>query len=134
MTNYKQYSFDAYCKTLLRHAAANAHKARKRRAAKTVPLSGLSEREMNRLYYYDSYDFEKSSFIAYGRVVEITNERLSAALENLTPQQRDILLLHGCFGLTDTEIGGLMGLPRSTVQYRRTAAASYIRNCMEGTK
>lgn len=134
MTNYKQYSFDAYCKALLRHAAANAHKARKRRAAKTVPFSGLSEREMNRLYYYDSYDFEKSSFTAYGRVVEITNENLSAALERLTPSQRDILLLYGCFGLTDAEIGNLMGLPRSTVQYRRKAAASYIRNCMEGTK
>lgn len=131
MSEYKRHSFDAYCKKLLRNAAANAHKSRKRRAARIIPFSGLSEREKGQLAYYDDYGLDKRVYLIHGREVEIRDEGLHRALEQLTPSQRDILFLSCCFELTDAEIAGLLSLPRSTVQYRRTAAINYIRKIME---
>ncbi len=127
MNEQKRYSFDAYCKRLLRNAAANAHKARKRRAERTVQLSALSQNELNRLSYCDDYELDKRVYWSYGRAVEIRSMELASALEQLTQTQRDILLLSCCFGLKDTEIAAMLSLPRSTVQYRRTAAIGYIR-------
>lgn len=131
MSDYKQHSFDAYCKTVLRHAAANAHKARKRHADRVVPFSGLSDTDMGHLSYCDDLDFEKSIYIVQGHEVEISNERLAAAMESLTPIQREILLLSCCFNFKDAEIAELLDIPRSTVQYRRKAAIDYARKILE---
>ena len=43
-------SFDAYCKSVLRHAASKAHRGRKRTAAKVIPFSALSVDELTCLY------------------------------------------------------------------------------------
>lgn len=131
MSEYKEHSFDAYCKTILRHAAANAHKARKRQAAKIVPFSCLSSGELKQLCAYDSYSVDKQTYIACGHEVEIADEALCNALERLTDIQRDILILAFCFDLPDIEISQLLSLPRSTVQYRRNTALKYIRKLME---
>ncbi|MEL7568783.1 MAG: RNA polymerase subunit sigma-24, partial [Dehalobacterium sp.] len=74
MNNYKQHSFDAYCKTILRHAAANAYKSKRRRAARIVPFSCLSDSELKRLCAYDSYSVDKQTYTAYGREVEIEHD------------------------------------------------------------
>ena len=131
MSHHKEHSFDAYCKTILRRTAANAHKQRKRLAVREIPFSGLSETELNRLCCYDDYESDKQTFTACGREIEIRCDALCLALEALTQRQRDILLLSSCFGLTDNEIGQLLHLPRSTVQYQRKAVLDYIRELME---
>lgn len=38
MSHHKEHSFDAYCKTILRRTAANAHKQRKRLARPGDPV------------------------------------------------------------------------------------------------
>ena len=131
MNEYKQHSFDVYCKTILRHAAANAYKSKRRRAARIIPFSGLSESDLQRLCAYDSYSVDKQTYTTYGGEVEIEHDGLCAALEHLGRSQRDILLLSYCFDFTDAEIGELLSIPRSTVQYRRSAALDCIRKFLE---
>lgn len=131
MSKSSEHQFDAYCKKLLRHAAVNAHRARRRRASKTVTFSGLTPRELNQLYFYDSYDVDKQTVTTCGREVEIENESLYNALSTLKRDKRDILLLSACFDMTDTEISETLSIPRSTVQYRRKAAIRYIKKYME---
>lgn len=127
MSRTKEYVFDAYCKAVMRNAATNAHKQRRRRASKAILFSDLAKGELERLQTTDSYEVDKHIFTAYGREVEITDTDLFAALCETKRDQRDILLLSACFELSDADISALLSIPRSTVQYRRTAAAEYIR-------
>jgi RNA polymerase sigma-70 factor (ECF subfamily) len=47
-----------------------------------------------------------------------TSQRLSAAVQVLAPEERDLLLLFGCVGLTYAEIAEALSLPIGTVRSR----------------
>ena len=113
MSHHKEHSFDAYCKTILRRTAANAHKQRKRLAVREIPFSGLSETELNRLCCYDDYESDKQTFTACGREIEIRCDALCLALEALTQRQRDILLLSSPLlsRLLKADAGPFQGFP-----------------------
>ena len=115
MSHHKEHSFDAYCKTILRRTAANAHKQRKRLAVREIPFSGLSETELNRLCCYDDYESDKQIFTACGREIEIRCDALCLALEALTQRQRDILLLLAEHRLTADELVGRTEIPARRV-------------------
>jgi RNA polymerase sigma-70 factor (ECF subfamily) len=56
-----------------------------------------------------------------------TDERLSAALQVLAPEERDLLLLFGCVGLTYAEIAEALSLPIGTVRSRISRLRSRVR-------
>ncbi len=125
-------TFDAYCKSVLRHAAAKAYRRRKRAAARVIPFSGLPLDELEKLFYCDRYSVDSCIYRALDYEVEITEERLQEAIEQLTKEQRDVLLLSACFEHTDAEIATLLDIPRSTAQYRKNAAIRSVRTYLEG--
>ena len=60
------------------------------------------------------------------------DRRVSAeALRTLPEDKRTIILLHYFSGMTDVEIGKKFGIPRSTVQYRRTSTFEQLRRYLE---
>lgn len=130
------YRFNAYAKKLLRHTASNAHKARRRkkRQLDAERFSDLPDEEVERLSFEDDYGLDRQTFSACGRDIEINDADLSAALCRLPKAQREVLLLSACYDLADAEIAELLSVPRSTVQYRRTAAISYLQTVLEGHK
>ena len=130
MSHHKEHSFDAYCKTILRRTAANAHKQRKRLAVREIPFSGLSETELNRLCCYDDYESDKQTFTACGREIEIRCDALCLALEALTQRQRDILLylrneimkaLDGSSAFTPELLGGMIKEQEAKYAEQQTA-------------
>lgn len=125
-------TFDAYCKSVLRHAASKAHRGRKRASTRVIPFSGLTLGELEQLFYCDRYSVDSRTYHALDCEVEITEERLQEAIEQLTKEQRDVLLLSACFEHTDAEIATLLDIPRSTAQYRKNAAIRSVRTYLEG--
>jgi RNA polymerase sigma factor (sigma-70 family) len=58
---------------------------------------------------------------------------LSAALAELRPQEREILLLHAWAGLTDREIAAALSLPLGTVKSRLHRTRERLRNRLDPT-
>lgn len=122
-----EYSFNAFCKTLLYYEAINTYRE----------ISKKREREVSLDYLYEvgcepsAAEQYLSTFNIRGEAVTIENEQLATALLNLTEQQQEILFLYFFFGYRDAEIGKLCGCCRTTANYRNNTALQQLRKEME---
>lgn len=122
-----EYSFNAFCKTLLYYEAINTYRE----------ISKNREREVSLDYLYEvgcepsAAEQYLSTFNIRGEAVTIENEQLATALLNLTEQQQEILFLYFFFGYRDAEIGKLCGCCRTTANYRKNTALRQLRKEME---
>ena len=66
-------------------------------------------------------------FSSHGYDLQIDNELVAEAFASLPATEQSILVLRCVLDLTDAEIGSLMGLPRYTVQRRRTKVLKALR-------
>ena len=97
------YTFNGYCKTVIRFAAINAWRDRSRRRQKEIP-------------------YEEYPITICGQTVILTNGDLAAALLSLPEKNREIIVLYFFGHYTQQEIGEMYGRCRSTTGYqiRRT--------------
>ena len=124
-------AFNAFCKRTLKNEAINAHRGSKRQQLREVSFSDLSPQEENLLVAFDEYfvgDAEQTFCVA-GK--EITAKELADALHSLPEEKRSAVLLYYFFDMSDTEIARLHGIPRSTVQYRRTSSLELLKRYLE---
>lgn len=127
-----QHQYDSFIKKVLRGEASNYKKEIARRAAREVNFSDLSKKELNQLIAMDEYAAENSLFHVMGFDVEVKNGLLSEALETLPEKKRNIILMAYFLDMTDTEIGQLMNLVRSTVFRHRTSTLKNLKEYLEG--
>ncbi len=122
-----EYSFNAFCKTLLYYEAINTYRE----------ISKKREREVSLDYLYEvgcepsAAEQYLTTFNIRGEAVTIENEQLATALLNLTEQQQEKLFLYFFFGYRDAEIGKLCGCCRTTANYRKNTALRQLRKEME---
>lgn len=122
-----EYSFNAFCKTLLYYEAINTYRE----------ISKKREREVSLDYLYEvgcepsAAEQYLTTFNIRGEAVTIENEQLATALLNLTEQQQEKLFLYFFFGYRDAEIGKLCGCCRTTANYRKNTALQQLRKEME---
>lgn len=122
-----EYSFNAFCKTVLYYEAINTYRE----------ISKKREREVSLDYLYEvgcepsAAEQYLTTFNICGEAVTIENEQLATALLNLTEQQQEILFLYFFFGYRDAEIGKLCGCCRTTANYRKNTALRQLRKEME---
>lgn len=128
----KRHSFDAYCKRLVKNAAIDIQRRNAWQGQKEVSFSELSKKDLPRLQYMDSYDSDRNVFSVLDTDVVIENEDLGAALAELSPERRNVVLLSYLLDMKDREIAKQLDLSISTVQYRRTSALTRLRKLMEG--
>ena len=102
-----------------------------RRAAHEVPLSELSEEQMERLYALDEYPSEAIHFDVQGYDVAINNEKLADALTALPDDKRDIVLLAYFLDMSDQEIADKLNMVRCTVQRKRAKSLEEMKRRME---
>jgi RNA polymerase sigma-70 factor (ECF subfamily) len=57
---------------------------------------------------------------------------LREALASLSPQERDLLILHACLDLTYDELAETFALPLGTVRSRLHRARAKVRRLLEG--
>ena len=79
---------------------------------------------------YDDYSTDYDLYKVMGYDVKIKNELLSEALQELSEEERFILLLYG-LGFNDGEIADLLKIVRRTVNYKRQRGFEKVRKRME---
>ena len=125
-------AFNGFCKRTLKNEAINAHRDTKKQQLYETVFSDLSPNEEAMLCTYDVYftdDAGEKSFCVAGR--EITVKFLLEALESLSEEKRDAILLYYFFGMNDAEIAKIRNVSRSTVQYRRKSAFKLLKMVLE---
>ena len=140
MMNTEQYrehierTFNAFCKIVLYHAALNAYKKIRRKQQFEVSLDYLREFDFDPVAAIDEY-FVKydvpTAFAVHRKVVIVKSEQLAAALLYLLEKWREVLFLRYYLGYSDTEIGRLFGVCRSTIFHRRKIALLLLRKEMD---
>ena len=78
-----RHQFDSFCRKVLREEARDYLRELMRRAAHEVPLSELSEEQMERLYALDEYPSEAIHFDVQGYDVAINNEKLADVIQEV---------------------------------------------------
>ena len=140
MMNNEQYrehierTFNAFCKIVLYHAALNTYKIIRRKQQFEVSLDYLREFDFEPVTttdeYFVKYDMP-TTFTVCGKSVIVESEQLAAALLRLPEKRREVLFMRYYLGYSDTEIGSLFGVSRSTTFRRRKIALRLLRKEME---
>ena len=140
MMNTEQYrehierTFNAFCKIVLYHAALGAYKKIRKKQQFEVSLDYLREFDFKPVTttdeYFVKYDVP-TAFTVHGKTVIVESEQLAAALLRLPEKRREVLFLRYYLGYSDTEIGRLFGVCRSTIFRRRKRALRLLRQEME---
>lgn len=128
---FQEETFDSFCKRLIRNASADAHKKLSAQAARETMLSALSSSDHLRLSAEDEYHPYTHTFLVHGQSVCVYDWHLGQALQHLTPQRRNIILLFYFLGHNEPEIGRLLRLKTGTVHYRHNAALQHLREIVE---
>lgn len=125
----QEEQFDSYCKTVLCNALIDHQRKMNRRKQKECFLEDMSSDirycEPN-VCFSDQYTFRILDI-----EIAIKNLLLGAALEILSENQRDIVLLSYFLDMKDHEIAKQMHLVRRTVSYRRNCSLKKLREVME---
>lgn len=140
MMNSEQYrehierTFNAFCKIVLYHAALGVYKKLRKKQQFEVSLDYLCEFDFEPVTTTDEhfvkYDMP-TTFTVHGKTVIVESEQLAAALLRLPEKRREVLFLRYYLGYSDTEIGRLFGVCRSTIFRRRKRALRLLRQEME---
>src|SRR5699024_2743754 len=104
---------------------------RRKQQSMEMTFSDLTPQEAHQLYTLDKqYEGEESeTFQVAGK--KITPKLLAEAIRTLPEEKRNTVLLYYFFRLSDVEIGQLLDIPRSTVQYRRTSSFERLKRFLE---
>ena len=90
---YLEQTFDSFCKAVIRNESRNIHKRFRKISEHEISLYGLSAADEAKLQTEDSYNTEKPLFTVDEKCFSVDDERLANALDFLTPQRRDVILL-----------------------------------------
>jgi len=129
-----RHQFDYICKLVMRGERCTYIKQILKRAEKEIPFSEVSEIELNSIHTTDEYPIESTHYSVMGYTIEVKDERLVAAIDELTPVKRDILLLHFFMGMNCTAIGKLIGRDCSTISHHKRRALVLMKKSMEERK
>ena len=140
MMNSEQYqehierTFNAFCKIVLYHTALGVYKKLRKKQQFEVSLDYLCEFDFEPVTttdeYFVKYDVPTACTVR-GKTVVVESEQLAAVLLRLPEKRREVLFLRYYLGYSDTEIGRLFGVCRSTIFHRRKRALRLLRKEME---
>ena len=128
------YTFNGYCKTVIRFAAINAWRDRSRRRQKEISFEYLTEEKFYPLGTTDEYfeaPYEEYSITICGQTVILTNGELAAALLSLPEKKREIIYLYFFGNYTQQEIADLYGQCKSTAWHYIHSALQMLQEEME---
>lgn len=96
-----------------------------------IVSSELVENELNRQSFMDDYITDMDVFHVLDMDIEVKDELLFQALERLSEQQRNVILLFYYRNMSDQEIANEMHKVRSTICYHRNSSLQKLREIME---
>ena len=130
--NTIRHQFDCYCKKILREESRNIKKKLFREYDRQKDLQDIAQISAKELVYIDIYPFEEEFFEVLNCLVAVQNENLAHALQILSEDKREIILLAYFLDMSDREIAEKLNLFRSTVQRNRTNALKILKEQLAG--
>ena len=125
------HQFDYLCKLVFRGERCNYIKSILRRAEKEVSFSDMPEYEVDKLQTTDEYPSDNANYSVMGFTIEVRDEQLAAAIDELSPLKRDIVLLYFFMDMNCAVIARLMDKSRYTISYHRRNALVLLKKSME---
>ncbi|MDK4456680.1 sigma-70 family RNA polymerase sigma factor [Enterococcus faecalis] len=126
-----QYTFDSYCRTVIRNEARNIQKQYKRFRERQFPLTELTEREFEELSYVDLNIGNSKVFLTCGMKLLVANPELAEAINKLPEELKRIILLFYYAGYNNREIGEPIGLSAGSIWYQRQKAVKQLKRNLE---
>lgn len=124
--------FCTYCWKSLLNARKDIARRRDRRAKRVRLFGEMRESELNKLACPVCVHCFESLFDVRGMGVTVSDPDIADAIRALDADGQAIVLLHYFAEWPDGKIGTHLGIPRSTVQFRRNAALRLLRETLEG--
>lgn len=118
--------FDSYCKTVLRNCLKDYYKEQVARRKYEMLAQAQTDTYTYDVYFANAHFFRVQEFC-----VPICRDDLVHALLRLPEDNRYILLLSCCVGLSDREIANRMHMIRRTVAYRRARTLLLMRGWLD---
>ena len=129
-----EYTFNAFCRIVIRYAAIGAWHEWSRRRQREVSFEYLTEEKYHTLnasggFFINSY--EEYPVTICGQTIMLTSGELAEALSVLPEKKREIIYLYFFEKYTQQEIGELYGRCRSTAWHHIHSALLVLREEME---
>ena len=128
------YTFNGFCKVVIRYAAINAWRERSRRRQREISFEYLTEEKFYPFSTTDEYfadPYNEYRITICGQTVILTNGELAAALLSLPEKKREIIYLYFFGRYTQQEIGEIYGSCRSTAWHHIHSALKMLHEEME---
>ena len=129
------YTFNSFCKTVIRYAAINAWRERNRRRQKEISFEYLTEEKFYPLNTPDNHfpaHCEEYPVTICGQTIILTNGELAAALLSLPEREKEIIFLYFFGSYTQQEMGEMYRHARSTMSRHIHSALQMLQEEMEG--
>ena len=129
------YTFNSFCKTVIRYAAINACRERNRRRQKEISFEYLTEEKFYPLNTPDNHfpaNCEEYPVTICGQTIILTNGELAAALLSLPEREKEIIYLYFFGNYTQQEMGKMYRRARSTMSRHLHSALQMLQEEMEG--
>ena len=128
---YQEETFDSFCKRVIRHESADAHRELATRAKYETQMSALPVSALDAFSTEDTYHLYCRTYNVLGRSILVHSQTLGEALQFIIPQHRNIILLYYFLDYSDVEIGRMLGLSTRAVLTRRMAALRRLQQFLE---
>ena len=125
-----QYTFNAFCKVVIRHAAIDIILKLRRRWEREVSLDYLMNEKF--VQFAASEPDEEYPFSVCGQTVLLCNVTLAAALSTLPEQAQEEIFRYYFLHQPQRVIGAYFGQTRSTAGRHIRLALQRLRRLMEG--
>lgn len=123
--------FDCLVKKVIKCEQKKYYRDISNRKKREITFSDLPEKIFSKFSIMDDYSSNYTVFNVIGMEVRILDEQLSKVLKILPKKKRNIILLSYFMDMSDSEIGQLMNLVKSTIYRHRTSALEKIRKMYE---
>ena len=129
-----EYTFNAFCRIVIRYAAINAWRDRDKRRQREISFEYLTEEKFYPFSTTDKYFIDPCKqypVTICGQRVILTNGELAEALLSLPEKKREVIYLYFFGNYTQREIGKIYGNGKSTVWHHLHSALRMLQEEME---
>jgi RNA polymerase sigma factor (sigma-70 family) len=123
----KQRAFGCFLKKMLRNTSRDYFRKLDKRSRREVYMGDCTDVNHKHFHVVDKYFFDETVFNVMDYSIPISDELLAETLLNLPLIKRNIMLLSGALEMSDREVGEILGIKRSTVQYHKSNTQKQLR-------
>ena len=132
---FNEITFEAYIKRAIDRSVQKARLKKAERGKSEQPFSMLSDAVLYTLAAESTAtertEMECRVFEVRGIHIPVYGYELGQSLSFLLPRDREIILLYFFLGLSDQQIGRVVGASQTTIQRRRTEALGKLQDILE---